>query len=104
METKHTQGKWTPKLRPDNQWFVFSERALTVASIGKWSVKSEAEAEANAYLIAAAPKLLEALQDVMKDIAPHFYKMGTKKAFHELVVLAQAGTAIYNATKHTSNE
>jgi len=100
METKHTKGKWHPLYKGDNEWCVYNEESHTVADIGKWSVKSEAEAEANARLIAAAPELLEALQAVMKDIAPHFYRMGTKKAFHELVVLAQASTAIHNATKN----
>jgi len=59
---------------------------------------NKTEAEANGRLIAAAPELLEALNDLIQKVSPIIYKMGVKKAFSELVSLEQAKKAINKAT------
>ena len=64
-EQKHTPGPW----RANSSWIEGPKMALRVAAID-WPKRgsapaSKAEAEANARLIAAAPDLLAALEDVV---------------------------------------
>lgn len=60
--SKHTQGEW--KVSQDG--FVISSSGLVIADTRAVSELSIAETEANARLIAAAPKLLEALEVVVE--------------------------------------
>jgi hypothetical protein len=70
METKHTPGPWTAEPYGDNgRWEVNSDGKLPWKAIADIrcdhmgaDAVNEAEAEANAKLIAAAPELLEACQ------------------------------------------
>ena len=62
------------------------------------SVPTKEQAIANAKLIAQAPALLEALNLMCETMKPYIYKLGVKKGFTELTVLAQAQTAIHKAT------
>jgi hypothetical protein len=78
METKHTPGPWTVlKAEPleQNAWHVgtgedpsFADVICRVIDRGSpWSgVEGQANSEANAQLIAAAPELLEALQRIVE--------------------------------------
>jgi phage tail protein X len=55
-------------------------------------------AKANAHLIAAAPDLLEALDNLINEVSPIIHKMGVKKAFSQLIAIEKAKTAITKAT------
>jgi hypothetical protein len=73
-ETKHTPGPWS--VAPRRQVLASNKRGLLVAQVATGSVASsigsaiidEAEGQANACLIAAAPELLEALKDLIDDL------------------------------------
>jgi hypothetical protein len=61
----HTQGPWHPVTlgaSPDHSWAIDSE-LHEVARLPEWT-DNQAESEANARLIAAAPEMLAALQSL----------------------------------------
>lgn len=65
METKHTKGPWTIKSvsESDIAYRIIAEcDEENVFCV--WRTTDEIQTEANAKLIAAAPELLEALQEV----------------------------------------
>ena len=63
METKHTKGEWKTFIDENDIIIETSEKVDAIASIiGGVGYKED---EANAKLIAAAPELLEALQDLL---------------------------------------
>ena len=69
-EGKHTPGPWNTELRPNHaptdRWVI---TAKTVERVAVVSVRGGAESpEANARLIAAAPDLLEALEEAVGDL------------------------------------
>ena len=104
--SSHTQGPWHYALTVvDN-----GDEYLTIigtpngneddlphrgAFIGKITGKRERR-EANARLIASAPKLLEALEELRKELRNHI-KMDVKKHYSLMVADAAAGTAIAKA-------
>jgi hypothetical protein len=64
----HTQGPWHPVTlgaSPDHSWAIDSE-LHEVARLPEWP-DNQAEAEANARLIAAAPEMLAALEELCAD-------------------------------------
>ena len=64
----HTQGPWYPVTlgaSPDHSWAIDSE-LHEVARLPEWT-DNQAEAEANARLIAAAPEMLAALEELCAD-------------------------------------
>lgn len=65
METKFTKGEWLSR----GLVVYNSETGQTIAHIGKWSAKTEGEAEANAKLIAKSPVLLKCLHDALNLIS-----------------------------------
>lgn len=103
METKHTKGEWKlfyPTENDPNAFTIGDADGFCLASVygADGNVGEINEAEANAKLIAAAPKMLTALQKVADKLAPHIHKLGVKKGFSELLVLNEVVDAI-NATK-----
>jgi hypothetical protein len=64
----HTQGPWRPVTlgaSPDHTWVIawaIDSELIEIAKLPEWP-DDQAEAEANARLIAAAPEMLAALQD-----------------------------------------
>lgn len=68
-EFKHTPGPWTQATMGPNGCPIVGSGALMVAMIAHSTNEPEQaeEAKANARLIAAAPELLEALQEVFSD-------------------------------------
>jgi hypothetical protein len=67
---KHTPGPWHPVTlgaSPDHAWAIDSE-LVEIARLPEWT-DNQAEAEANARLIAAAPEMLEALQNLAHPMA-----------------------------------
>ena len=71
METKHTKGKWVKRQGDSDYKFdILGEFGTnkTIALIPNKCFVSDEEAEANAKLIASAPKLLETLKYVVDKI------------------------------------
>jgi hypothetical protein len=67
----HTGGPWYPVTlgaSPDHSWAIDSE-LHEVARLPEWP-DNQAEAEANARLIAAAPDLLAALEKILVGLSP----------------------------------
>ena len=64
MKTKHTQGEWTLRSGIND---IRSEDNYIIAQIGSAN-NNDQEADANAKLIAAAPKLLEALSLIAEGV------------------------------------
>lgn len=66
MKTKHTQGNWRFEIssRGLNTYQLSTDEQVIGILETSQEVESVREAEANAKLIAAAPDLLEALNDV----------------------------------------
>ncbi len=70
---KHTPGPWYVSKRNPLRVIESGPRALTLATVGTnghgvTAEGAQAEAEANARLIAAAPELLDALRDAMQAV------------------------------------
>jgi hypothetical protein len=69
MAAKHTPGPWSVQGddRPGMQWnrHIHSSPNVAVCFMAHSDGKDNARDEANASLIAAAPELLEALQEVV---------------------------------------
>ena len=66
----HTPGPWHPVTlgaSPDHSWAIDSE-LVEISRLPEWT-DNQAEAEANARLIAAAPEMLEALQSLTHPMA-----------------------------------
>jgi hypothetical protein len=81
----HTPGPWHPVTlgaSPDHAWAIDSE-LHEVARLPEWT-DNQAEAEANARLIAAAPELLEALRNLTHPMA------SDEDLSHALAVIAKA--------------
>ena len=80
-DTKHTAGPWKSKRenmeRPNGElfarWQVGSMNAdpWDIATLESFSEAVDAEQDANARLIAAAPELLEALKGMVERYASH---------------------------------
>ena len=66
MEAKHTPGPWhTRKPEESNGYVWINPIDGCCGEIATaWPLTTDAEAEANARLMAAAPELLEALQEI----------------------------------------
>ena len=63
-ETKHTPGPWETLPDGDTFFIRVSDKAKPIAKL-TWACIRRAELKANARLIAAAPELLEALEDAL---------------------------------------
>jgi hypothetical protein len=67
----HTHGPWYPVTlgaSPDHSWAIDS-KLHEVARLPEWP-DNQAEAEANARLIAAAPEILAALESILVGLSP----------------------------------
>lgn len=74
IRTKHTPGPWHRNIKPAKKYCtIFAGRNKHICYLDG-QVMSDAEAEANIDLIAAAPELLEAL----KACLPHITANGEK--------------------------
>lgn len=104
--TKHTKGEWHYRTgMSDNFCEVIGgyKTNKVIAVIPKDCFINKSEAEANGRLIASAPELLQALNDLCEVMHPHIMKMkikaNTSKGFSEHVVLAYARKVIHRATE-----
>ena len=61
-ETKHTPGPWTPTFSAEGSYVVYSDEFGPTQFVADAGERTD-ERDANAYLIAAAPDMLEALAD-----------------------------------------
>jgi hypothetical protein len=117
MSTQHTPGPWIGKNKhgkynPDHTWSADDENksnsetaaiwaggkviALVVHSSNRFTFESDPSIDANASLIAAAPDLLEALQDLFGADMEHVL-MGDGKD-DQIEAIAKARAAIAKAT------
>lgn len=106
-ETKHTQGPWKAVRAesPDNtggfDWAILDANSRIVSEafehVGQLSGGYDKRpAEANARLIAAAPDLLEALQEILG------YRGGADNALDDEYVMERARAAIAKAEREQS--
>ena len=98
--TTHTSGPWCAEkldASPDHSWAIDSE-LVEIARLLEWP-DHQAEAEANARLIAAAPEMLEALvglRDYLQTLAGEvqipssLYLQGKRAMDYAEVALAKA--------------
>lgn len=111
-EMTHTPGPWIwddqPWLAQSAPWLIQAANEIHTTSILRGEIRCESEADA--YLIAAAPELLEALQAVL-EARKSYERFGEICSFEEnpmiyaqvLIELAEkAEIAINKATKRTS--
>jgi len=70
MNYKHTRGEWVvnPPFKNDNKIFISNGENVIAYMAHNPSVNIDEEAEANAKLIASAPKLLEALRQFIHSV------------------------------------
>ena len=100
MTTKCTPGPWEVRkhsygtVRDAEGIFRVGEKTPLID--GVWG-RNLSEADANARLIAAAPELLAALQELREQLRQHV-KLDVKKHYSLMVADAAAGTAIAKAT------
>ncbi len=64
MKTNHTPGEWKQDNAEPRKIYAYGGDGLTIADCNQPG-RSVTEAEANARLIAAAPELLEACQNLL---------------------------------------
>jgi hypothetical protein len=70
MMTKHTPGPWNcNRASAAGREIIVSEVSPVDVAVLSHRDKSQSEITANAYLIAAAPDLLNALQAIVKSLA-----------------------------------
>jgi hypothetical protein len=62
---KHTPGPWQVEPNPFESAPMVSTENRTIAKVLYWGGSEDGEVNANAHLIAAAPELLEALEDIL---------------------------------------
>lgn len=67
---KQTQGKWVAKPNPSDSkkygiWSQHPTRGTSLIAMAQMDFMTEEELKVNSKLMAAAPELLEALQDVL---------------------------------------
>jgi hypothetical protein len=95
---EHTPGPWEISRGAQNDPFSIEASACTVAHIKttprKWSP------EANAHLIAAAPDLLEALEDLISAGAAVHHYLGQATGKIHADALQKARAAIAKAEGH----
>lgn len=80
MKTKHTVGPWALNLRYNKPFSVYGPDNLAIAS---WQnvKRDDIEKEANAWLIAAAPEMFEALKQYIGLYYPGYCSHGAE-CFH----------------------
>ena len=97
--SKHTPGPWNDKSLDGSQWGVYSADGRSVAQAQQItplpSDRTQIERTANARLIAAAPELLEALKDLMREVDRS--GLSEAKAYGWPVVTSAAIAAIAKA-------
>lgn len=77
---KGTPGPWSVSFHgPDNCWIVDSEKDSAVAKVTKYRADGDLQ-RANFNLIAAAPELLEALQEIWDSCCTNAASKPSKKA------------------------
>lgn len=75
---KHTSGPWRVGNYAVNDYAptIYNLDATKIATVEAWSGEEYNESEANAALIATAPELLEALQNMIDLWTPYLHCVG----------------------------
>ena len=94
---QHTPGPWDVEPK-GSRHFVDGADGLTVAYLDRAGVRERAEIEANALLIAAAPELLAALEDMTDRYARAMKDSGVSHYPEAMVEIRSARAAIAKAT------
>lgn len=95
----HTPGPWrAAAFNDDGVWRIVDGKGKRVCHIHPCMIKSDAEIDANARLVAAAPELLTALQHLRQELRAAF-RLDVRKHFSLMAADAMAGTAIHKATQ-----
>lgn len=93
MILKHTQGGWNRNIKPASRYpTVFAGRNTHIARVITDGL-TEAEAEANINLIAAAPDLLAALEAMHKHFITDGFNIGEEEEAIERVSMAAIAKA-----------
>ena len=84
---QHTPGPWTlDTSEPDGEIIVMDEQDVSIATCRKQPLDPSEWVEANAQLIAAAPDLLGALQDMVDDMEGRFGEIPDDcSAYHDAI-------------------
>lgn len=91
----HTQGEW--EIQGQLGTTTVMSGAIHIALVMDCDFKDRREQEANARLIAAAPKMLETLAEIL-DIYENKKQNGTPLTVYEIGIMATIKTAIEKAT------
>ena len=94
---QHTPGPWDVEPK-GSRHFVDGPDGLTVAYLDRAGVRERAEIEANALLIASAPELLAALEDITDRYARAMKDSGVSHYTEAMVEIRSARAAIARAT------
>lgn len=68
-QPKHTPGPWHVLDHPNREYFVYGPDGNLVANCDGWINHTLADKQANARLIAAAPELLEACIEALRQLS-----------------------------------
>ena len=93
MKTKHTLGPWHVKDHPTETCQIIAENSIRVCDV--WCTDLEGGVE-NAHLIAAAPEMLEALQNIIEYRTP---VPDTESDYVPRTIIKEAKKAILKALK-----
>jgi hypothetical protein len=96
MKTQHTPGPWKFGSKTDGDLYKRNIAGVDGYHVAAVSSRDDHEVDANARLIAAAPDLLEALQDLFDADMEHVL-MGDGKD-DQIEAIAKARAAIAKAT------
>jgi hypothetical protein len=104
METKFTKGKWSyAESSNEVDYLVYVDGLPCLFISLNYGVDpkyiDKEETEANAKLIAAAPDMLEALNEMVKNLSSYVYGLKIRDGFSELLALENAKKAIKKATE-----
>jgi len=100
MNTQHTPGPWVV-LWGNYTHFATINKSIThrICAVDISDHKKAGEASANVKLMAAAPEMFEALQNLIKAASPMIHRLNIRKGFSEKIALNEAIKAIKKATE-----
>ncbi len=92
MKTQHTAGPWIIQEHKDKNFGIDlteGKKGKVICNVTSHYIAEHEEAQANARLIAAAPELLAALQDLVAISKHPYQEMATYKYAQEIIKKAK---------------